>query len=290
MSINVLSLLRGTRNWDHSCISAPQLLGSKCIPVSLGRDRTILCPWHGHSKEGSLQLLTCPNCCACVRRDKSHLLSLSLDCRNRLTQYRHLELDQIISVFRGQACAKTRGQLDFESQTYLQKTHVSLEKAQGLIHRDNLGHGTAAAGGAQGPWEPGAPCITGWIMPVTQVLSSWLQASSNHVSRRLLAGTGFKTIQRSSVEWKGQIDSAVLKSVCFLVDVSWHWSCELDSVCLKSLNEIGLIFKNCCVLQQKPWAAGQDGSLCYFEHFSQTEVRPGKAPSLFCIALDDMFK
>lgn len=52
------------------------------------------------------------------------------------------------------------------------KKHISLEKAQGLTDRDNLSHGTSAAGGAQGPWKPGAPHLTRWIMPVTQVLSS----------------------------------------------------------------------------------------------------------------------
>lgn len=52
------------------------------------------------------------------------------------------------------------------------KNHISLKKAEGLIDRDNLCHGTSAAGGAQGPWKPGAPHITRWIMPVTPVLPS----------------------------------------------------------------------------------------------------------------------
>lgn len=84
VSINVLSLLRGARNWDHNCVSAPKLLRSKCTPVSIGRDRTVLCPFHGHSRRRSLKLLTCPNFYVCIRRDKSYLLSLSLDYRNRL--------------------------------------------------------------------------------------------------------------------------------------------------------------------------------------------------------------
>lgn len=36
-------------------------------------------------------------------------------------------------------------------------------------------------------------------------------------------------------------------------------------------------------MQQKPWAAGQEGSLCYFEPLSQTEVHPGKVP--YCSVL-----
>lgn len=36
-------------------------------------------------------------------------------------------------------------------------------------------------------------------------------------------------------------------------------------------------------MQQKPWAAGQNGSLCYFEPLSQTEVHPGRVP--YCSVL-----
>lgn len=36
-------------------------------------------------------------------------------------------------------------------------------------------------------------------------------------------------------------------------------------------------------MQQKPWAAGQEGSWCYFEPLSQTEGHPGKVP--YCSVL-----
>lgn len=127
VSINVLSLLRGAKNWHHNCISAPQLLGSKCTPVSIWRDGTTLCPWHGHSRKRFLKLLTCPNYCEtnptfflCPWIARTHWLT----CR-------HLELGQTISIFYGQACAKTTGQPDFKSQTYLQTTHASLAKGIG---------------------------------------------------------------------------------------------------------------------------------------------------------------
>lgn len=128
--LNVLRLLRETRKWDHNCISVPQLLGSKGTPVSTWRGGTVLCPWHGHSRERFLNLLTCP-AYVCIRTRQVTPSFSVLRLQGKPTDcltYGHLKLGQIISVFYGRR-VKTLTCLYI--WLHLWTKHVSLAKSAG---------------------------------------------------------------------------------------------------------------------------------------------------------------
>lgn len=233
VSLNVLSLPRRAGKWDHNCTSAPQLLGSKGTPVGtqrgVGLSFVLDVPQYRKvSKATNLSSVSC-----LYREERSHNFFLCPWTTGETYGLAHIwtsktRPDNFYLLWPDMCKDQRTMWLALIVSCTCEQNMFLWQRVQGLIDGDNDGRGANAAKGVQGPWKPGAPHITGWVMPEvtsvpTQVFSRtgyevpWLQADSNYVSRRFLAGTGFNALQTSSVEWKRQIDSQQSWKVC----ISW---------------------------------------------------------------------